>query len=136
MIANKAVATVLLVTVFATSVTGCATSSQDIASTYISPVQYQNYDCMQLAAEMQRVSGRVSQLGGRLDQAASNDKWLTGAGLILFWPALFALGGTKAQEQEYSRLKGEYEAASKMAIDKKCATAPIPTQASESKAAG
>lgn len=98
----------------------CATSSKDIATSYVSPIQYQQYDCQQLTSELQRISGRVNQLGGRLDEAANNDKMIMGAGLIIFWPALFALGGTKAQEQEYARLKGEYEAVNQAAIQKKC----------------
>lgn len=95
---------------------GCATASKDIASTYASPLQYQNYDCQQLGMEQQRVNSRITQLGGRLDEAASNDKAITGVGMILFWPALFALGGTKQQEAEYARLKGEYDAVSQAAI--------------------
>ena len=45
---------------------------------------------------------------------------ITGAVLILFWPALFFIGGTKEQEAEYARLKGEYEALDKVAIKKNC----------------
>lgn len=63
---------------------------------------------------------RVTQLGGRLDEAASNDKKIAGVGVILFWPALFALGGTKAQEAEYARLKGEHDAVQQASISKKC----------------
>ena len=103
---------------------GCATSSQDIATAYVSPLQYSSYDCNQIIAEMQRVQVRVNQMAGRLDQAASNDKVLTGVGVILFWPALFALGGTKEQEAEYARLKGEYEALNKAAIEKRCNLPP------------
>lgn len=99
---------------------GCATSSKDIASTYVSPVQYQGYDCDQIAAENQRLASRVSQLGGRLDEASSNDKAIMGVGLVLFWPALFALGGTKQQEAEYARLKGEHDALQQAAVAKKC----------------
>lgn len=99
---------------------GCATSSKDIASTYVSPIQYQTYDCSQLASESQRLQVRVNQIGGRLDEASSNDKALVGVGMILFWPALFALGGTKQQEAEYSRLKGEYDAIQQSSIAKKC----------------
>ena len=84
--------------------TACATAGKDISSTYVSPMQYANYDCEQLRAESMRISGRVNQLTGRLDEAASNDKAIAGVGLILFWPALFALGGTKQQEAELSRL--------------------------------
>jgi len=123
---KKSIAAVLFVTI---ALTGCATASKDIASSYVSPMQYQSYDCEQLASETGRIQVRVNQLGGRLDQAASNDKAITGAGVILFWPALFFLGGTKQQEQEYSRLKGEYDAVQQSAISKKCPGAVAPVQA-------
>ena len=91
-------------------------------------MQYQPYDCDQLAAESARIRSRVDALGGRLDTAASNDAKITGVGIILFWPALFFLGGTKEQEAEYARLKGEYEAVQQAAIQKKCALAlQLPT---------
>ena len=99
---------------------GCATAGKDVTATYVSPVQYSNYDCDQLRQELARINGRVGQLTGRLDEAASNDKALVGVGMILFWPALFALGGTKQQEAELSRLKGEYDALQTAATSKKC----------------
>lgn len=102
------------------AIAGCANSTGTIASTYVSPLQYQPYDCIQLAAESQRIQSRVVEIGGRLDQASSNDKAVMGVGLVLFWPILFALGGTKAQEAEYGRLKGEYDAVQIAAIDRKC----------------
>lgn len=105
----------------ALALSGCATASKDIASSYVSPNQYANYDCAQLAAEGGRIQTRVVQLGGRLDQAAQNDAGIMAVGLILFWPVLFALGGTKQQEAEFARLKGEYDAVEQAAIAKKCA---------------
>jgi outer membrane murein-binding lipoprotein Lpp len=114
---KKTIATALSVTI---TLAGCATASRDIASNYTSPMQFQSYDCNQLSSEMQRIQSKVNQLGGRLDEAASNDKAIMGVGLILFWPALFALGGTKQQEAEYSRLKGEYDAVQQSAVAKKC----------------
>lgn len=105
---------------------GCSTASKDIASTYVSPNQYRNLDCEQLAQEAQRIQVRVVEIGGRLDQAAQNDKALVGVGMILFWPALFALGGTKQQEAEYGRLRGEYDAVQQTSIEKKCATSIPP----------
>jgi hypothetical protein len=105
---------------------GCATSSGGIATAYVSPLQFQGYDCQQISAEMQRIHVRVNQLAGRLDKAAENDKALVGVGMLLFWPALFALGGTKEQEAEYARLKGEYEALDKVSIEKKCPRADLP----------
>lgn len=113
---------------------GCATASKDLSATYVSPLQYQSFDCAQLAAEVQRIQSRVSEVGGRLDQAASNDKAITGVGLILFWPALFALGGTKQQEAEYSRLRGEYDAVQQSAIAKKCTAVLAPPSAPASQA--
>ena len=123
---KKVIASFLSVSV---ALAGCATASKDIAANYISPMQYQSYDCEQLAGEAQRLQVRVNQIGGRLDEAASNDAALMGVGLILFWPALFALGGTKNQEAEYARLKGEYDALQQTAVLKKCPGAIAPAQA-------
>lgn len=113
----------------------CSTASKDISAAYISPLQYKDYNCDQLTAEMQRVSTRVTELGGRLDQAASNDKAITGLGLILFWPALFALGGTKQQEADYGRLRGEYDAINQAAIQKDCKLNVVAKVDSSAKAA-
>lgn len=104
----------------ALTIAGCATSSKDISAAYVSPVQYAGLDCQQISSELARVSGRATELGARLDQAASNDKTIATAGGILFWPALFALGGTKPQEAEYSKLRGEYDALIQSANLKKC----------------
>jgi len=114
---KKTLVTVLSCTLV---VAGCATSSANISSSYVSPIQYQPYDCAQLTSEGQRLQVRLDQLKSRLDQAAANDKAIAGVGLILFWPALFALGGTKDQEAEYARLKGEYAAVEQAAIARKC----------------
>lgn len=121
----------LALTAVAIGLGGCATASNSIATAYVSPLQFQSYDCQQISAEMQRVNGRANQLAGRLDQAASNDKAIVGVGMLLLWPALFALGGTKEQEAEYARLRGEYEALQKVATEQKCAlpkepAAPLP----------
>ena len=101
-------------------VVGCSTASKNIASLYVSPMQYHGYDCNQLTAETQRIHAHVNQLAGRLDEASSNDKIITGVGLVIFWPVLFALGGTSQQESEYARLKGEYEAVQKASVLNKC----------------
>jgi hypothetical protein len=112
--------TIVLFTSSALILGGCATAAKDIAPTYVSPIQYQSYDCQQIEAENARLVNRVSQLGGRLDEAASNDKAIGVVGAVLFWPALFALGGTKNQEAEYARIKGEHDALQQASIQKKC----------------
>lgn len=103
--------------------TGCSTASKDVATAYVSPTPYQALDCEQLAAERIRIQTRASQLATRLDRAARNDKAITVVGAVLFWPALFALGGTKEQEAEYARLKGEADAVQIAATQKRCPAA-------------
>ena len=70
-------------------------------------------------------------LQGQVDKAASNDKALTGVGVILFFPVLFALGGDQQQEAEYGRLNGESEALQQSAVIKKC-TGAVPASATTS----
>lgn len=125
---NQKTMKTIALTTFALILSGCATASKDVASTYVSPVMYNSYDCQQISAETARLQARVNQLGGRLDQAASNDKAIAGVGAILFWPALFALGGTKAQEAEYATLKGQADALGQVAIEKKCTPTLAPAQ--------
>ena len=123
--------TAVAVVVTAMLVSGCATSSDKIAAAYVSPMQYQSYDCDQIAAEGSRLNQRVMALQGQVDKAASNDKALTGVGVILFFPVLFALGGNQQQEAEYGRLKGESEALQQSAVIKKC-TGLVPAGATTS----
>ena len=99
---------------------GCASSSEDVASTYISPVTYENYTCPQLVSELEQISVRVHEVAGSVDHAATNDKIAMGVGIVLFWPALLMVKGDGAQHQELARLKGEYDAASEEMIHKNC----------------
>ena len=121
-----------LVSLVAIVATGCATASQDIVASYVSPLQYNTYNCEQLAAEGARIQAHAQQLARRLDKKAENDKAIVAVSAVLFWPAIFFIGGTKEQEAEYGRLKGEYDAVQKATIEKSCgmtATAPAPAQA-------
>lgn len=97
----------------------CASKSENIAGVYVSPLQYQGYNCNQIRAEMSRVSRRVNEVAGVQDSQASKDSVALGVGLVLFWPALFFMIG-KDQKEELSRLKGEYEALEQAAIQKDC----------------
>lgn len=110
----------MVLSLTASMLLGCATAGKDVVPTYISPLQFANLDCEQIQLEMARLDGRVGQMSGQLDEAADNDKAILIGGGLLFWPALFALGGTKQQEAELGRLKGEAEALQTAAIQKKC----------------
>jgi hypothetical protein len=94
-------------------------------TTYVSPMKYQNYNCSQIAMEMDHVSNRTVQLHNSLDKKASDDAAQMGLGL-LFWPALFFLeGGDGPEAAEYSKLKGEYEALRTASVQKECAIAGV-----------
>ena len=99
---------------------GCATTSQNIQSTYVSPMTYASYDCTQLSLEADRISRRVSELTGQIDKRARGDKTQTAVALVLFWPAVFFLGDNEAQNAELAKLKGESEALKQASITRKC----------------
>lgn len=119
---------IILFTV-AITLSGCAASSENYHLPYISPTQFQTYNCDELLAEIERIQARVSQLTGKSNDKAQNnkDKWTLGADLSLSWAALFALSGTKEQEAEYAQLKSEYDAIQRWAITKKCSGVTPPT---------
>ncbi|MDA1316364.1 MAG: hypothetical protein O2968_23870, partial [Acidobacteria bacterium] len=105
--------------------------SKDLETTYVFPIAYQNYDCNQLAAELQRVTRRAGELKVSIDKDAANDAAQMGVGLVLFWPALFFLeGGDGPQAAEYSRLKGERDALEQVVIQKNCAVSIVDEEAS------
>lgn len=114
---NRHIGVVLISAVF---LSACATKSNDIPASYVSPMQYQSYNCAQISEEARRVSARASQVMGVQDANAGRDAAMTGVGIVLFWPALFFLKGDSETKTEVSRLKGEMEALEQASIQKKC----------------
>jgi hypothetical protein len=110
----------LLAIALCVSLAACATRSHDIAATYVSPLAYQNLTCEQLYAAAERISSRAAQAAGVQDSNASRDALAMGAGLILFWPALFFIGGDGGNAAEIARLKGEIDAIEVASRDKGC----------------
>ncbi|MDE2790093.1 MAG: hypothetical protein OXI81_06690 [Paracoccaceae bacterium] len=103
------------------ALSACAQSPDSISSAYISPLQYQAHTCDQLQQELARINARVAELAGHQKNEATKDAVALGAGLFLFWPALFfMIGGDRAEE--FARLKGEIEAVEQSAIQKDCTT--------------
>jgi hypothetical protein len=99
---------------------GCASGSGDITASYVSPIQYQNHNCKQLGEEAEGVSRRAAQLAGAQDSRRTTDTVATTVGVIVFWPALFAVRGDGATAAELARTKGEMEAIEKASVLKKC----------------
>lgn len=101
-------------------IAGCASSSDAIRPAYISPLQYQNLTCQQIGAEMERVSRRASEVAGVQDSNKTQDAWVTGAAIVLFWPAAFFVKGDGPTAAELARLKGEFEALEQVGTQKSC----------------
>jgi hypothetical protein len=104
----------------ALTLSACATAPDKIQAQYVSPLQYQSYDCGQIRNELIRISSRVSEVTGQQRRQASNDAWAMGVGLVIFWPALFFLAGGSDKKEELGRLKGEYDALQIAANEKRC----------------
>ncbi|GAB5387134.1 MAG: hypothetical protein Alpg2KO_01020 [Alphaproteobacteria bacterium] len=117
---KKALSIALMTSLSVTPLIGCASSSSSVSAQYVSEHQYSNLNCDQIALETRRISARVSEISGQQDDAATADAVAMGVGLIVFWPALFALALTDDQEAELGRLKGEYEALERAAISRGC----------------
>ncbi|WP_205743104.1 hypothetical protein [Halioglobus maricola] len=101
--------------------TGCASHPDKIDSAYVSPLKYQGYSCSQISQEMGYVGQRTTKLYNRLKSERTADNWQMGVGLVLFWPALFALeGGDGPEAGEYAQLKGDYESLRQNSVAKNC----------------
>jgi hypothetical protein len=111
----------LVVAAFAASVlVGCASASNDIQASYVSPVQYQAYTCQQLGLEAQALSQRAAIVSGAQDQKRTNDAVATGVAVVVFWPAAFFVGGNGQTAAELANLKGQMVAVEQASIQKKC----------------
>jgi hypothetical protein len=99
---------------------GCASSSNEIAASYVSPVTYESWTCVQLREEAVRLSSRAAQAAGVQDDKASGDAALTAVAVVLFWPAAFALSGDGQLAAELGRLRGEMDAVEQASIRKNC----------------
>jgi hypothetical protein len=109
------------------AISACASSSSDTWTAYISPGPYQGYTCQQISAEAARVSSRGAEVAGVQDKRQIINTVSSMAIGAVFWPAVipFALATSfdedEAQEAaELARLKREYEALEKIAIEKNC----------------
>ncbi|MDA8620744.1 metal ABC transporter ATP-binding protein [Planctomycetota bacterium] len=113
------------------ALTGCATKPSNIKAAYVSPLKYKDYTCDQIIMEMDHVGRRVDELYVALKKRADGDAAVTGVGLILFWPVLFAIDGDGPEAQEYARLKGEYEALRQQSVAKNCDQSALPPSPDE-----
>ena len=65
-------AKILAVAVTVCLLTACASNPDKIDAAYVSPLKYQNYDCDQIALEMDYVGQRTTKLYTRLVRLQTN----------------------------------------------------------------
>jgi hypothetical protein len=99
---------------------GCASRSEDVTASYVSPAAYQSYRCRDLSLEAQRVSSAAAVAAGAQDSQRTRDAVATTAAVVIFWPAAFLVGGDNAKTAELSRLKGHMQAIEEASIQKRC----------------
>ncbi|MEN8194508.1 MAG: hypothetical protein ABFS12_16935, partial [Bacteroidota bacterium] len=88
----------------------CATKSENIKGYETSPMMYQAYSCDQLNLEYDRICRQLTSVCKQQDESANLDAVAMTIGMIIFWPALFALAATDDEKHQISKLKGEKEA--------------------------
>lgn len=86
---------------------GCATKGENVSAAYVPASIYSTYSCQQIAQELMTVGVKAAELSGQMDDAAGKDTALVAVGLVLFWPALFFVGGDKGKEAQLAQLKGQ-----------------------------
>lgn len=99
---------------------GCATRPVDVAPQHVSAMRYDDRSCKQLLREQDDVDSSLAAASAKLDSKATQDAVVTGVGVVLFWPVLFALGGNQGLEQDVARLKGEQMALKRKMRDLSC----------------
>jgi len=112
---------VIIMVSFITILTKCASHPNEINASYVSPLTFSEYECRELNVLMASLKPRSDALYVTQSAKSRADKWKMGIGMMLFWPALFALeGGDGLEAAEYARLKGEYEALRALSVQKRC----------------
>ena len=98
----------------------CSKKPSEITATYVSPAPYQKMNCEEISEEVHRVSRHARELSGQQEGKAERDTMVAAGGILLFWPALFFLGGSGASEAEIAQLKGTMNALEDASRAKKC----------------
>ena len=111
--------TTAITLVAALALAGCATAPEQITPAYVSPAAYSGQTCSQLNAQAQQINARLASATGQQAQQANSDATMTAVALILFWPALFFIGGND-QGPAIAQMRGEAEAVRAAAIARGC----------------
>ncbi|MEL7465480.1 MAG: hypothetical protein AAFN79_15535 [Pseudomonadota bacterium] len=98
----------------------CANKAEDVSAAYVSPTGYQGFTCEELVTEREGLKERISVVAAEQDSKAGGDAAAVAVGAIVFLPALLFLAAGDDKSGELSRLKGEFDAVTEVAVEKDC----------------
>jgi hypothetical protein len=108
------------------ALSACASSDPTNDPSYVSLVEYQNYSCKQITAEMNRISKRTDDAMEVRVQANKNDQTnaVLGAAVtalaITQGYSLYSGSDRDDNAIQINRLKSQYDALERLAIQKNC----------------
>ncbi len=124
---NKTVAAILVAGVMFLS--GCASPSpKHILPTYVSPLQYEQYDCSQIGTEMVRVTGELNQSYRECKSHSNRDGWFMIGAVLVSGPLALvpAVISDSESTERFAQLQGELEALEQASILKECDKRMLP----------
>ena len=92
------------------TLSACADQPDAIAPAPVPTSTYAHMNCRALAAEQSRIVANVNTLTASQKKKADSDAVVMGVGMVLFWPALFALSSGSDQSAQLAQAKGQYDA--------------------------
>jgi hypothetical protein len=101
---------------------GCAKRSEEMAAAFVSPPNYNQLNCRQLAEEAALISETAFKLRGERDDSKHTWEIVPPSGApVVFWPTAFAVNDP-GRMAEYTRLKSEFDAILQTSVKKGCST--------------
>ena len=116
--------TVVALAIAAMLLPGCATRPDNVAASHVATSRYADRTCKSLSRELDEVQDALRAQSAKLNDKANQDAVVTGVGVILFWPVLFALGNNSGLEGDVARLKGEEQAIRRQMREADCEVPP------------
>lgn len=110
----------------------CAEQPSKIEASYVSSNAFRGQSCGDLMAERNQIVLEVNELTAQQKKAADTDAAMMGVGLILFWPAVLAVGMTDDKSEALAAAKGNYNAVTRQMAESGC---PMPAEQLASAAA-
>jgi len=110
----------------------CANKAEDVSAAQVSTIGYESLECQQLVEERDGLKTKIAEVSAEQDDKAGSDAVTVAVAAIVFLPAAVFLAAGEDRSGELSRLKGEFDAVTKVAATNECNS---PTQLEEERIA-